>query len=333
MNDHFLDIAEKKNIAFFAYRLPNTHDIEFGADFVANTGFNNGFVIGEFTPGRIYNILPALTFEDVCNLPDMNLDDKSVPLSTNNEEYIQRIENIISQIKKDDLGKVVMSRVLTIKRYKSLSTLFNTLCDNYPKAFVYCFHTIETGTWIGATPEVLIKIKDNKGESMALAGTRPVDSIGDWDNKNINEQQMVTDFIRDILIKEKIEPKIGETSTLKAGPVEHIHTPIQFSLSSQTNIEHLISELSPTPAVSGLPRERALELIQDTELHKRGCYGGFCGIFSHENETQLFVNLRCMQIFKNWITLYVGGGITAESNPKDEWAETEIKSKTLLKFI
>ena len=94
-----------------------------------------------------------------------------------------------------------------------------------------------------------------------------------------------------------------------------------------------INKLQPTPAVCGLPKDRALDLIMKTEQHNREYYAGFCGPINYLHKTDLFVNLRCMKILKGQFALFVGGGLTAKSEPEKEWAETELKSETLKRII
>jgi isochorismate synthase len=94
----------------------------------------------------------------------------------------------------------------------------------------------------------------------------------------------------------------------------------------------LIRSLHPTPAVCGLPREKALQLIEKHETHNRNLYAGLIGYKSKE-ELNVFVNLRCMQVTENDFLLYVGGGITDQSIPENEWNETENKAKTLMRVL
>jgi isochorismate synthase len=99
------------------------------------------------------------------------------------------------------------------------------------------------------------------------------------------------------------------------------------------NVGNLLNNLHPTPAICGSPTKEALEIICSVEKHDREYYAGFLGPVGMENPIMLFVNLRCMQITDTNLILYAGGGITLESNPVDEWYETEIKAGTLLSVI
>ena len=91
----------------------------------------------------------------------------------------------------------------------------------------------------------------------------------------------------------------------------------------------LAKKLHPTPAVGGLPQQKAINFIRERENFDRQFYAGFFGIET-DNSARFYVNLRSMQLFKNGLVLYAGGGITAQSNPEAEWEETERKLQTLL---
>ena len=82
-----------------------------------------------------------------------------------------------------------------------------------------------------------------------------------------------------------------------------------------------------------MPKERALTAIKKLEKHNREYYAGFLGILNMDEKIALYVNLRCMKIYHDYLALYVGGGITADSNPEEEWEETGIKAETLKSII
>jgi isochorismate synthase len=119
--------------------------------------------------------------------------------------------------------------------------------------------------------------------------------------------------------------------TVAAGKIAHLRTVFQFPVSEIKNkIGKLVKELHPTPAVCGLPKEKAFDLILTTEKHKRRFYTGFLGPVNQNGNTDLFVNLRCAELGENTMNIYVGGGLTASSVAENEWEETIRKSQTLL---
>ena len=126
---------------------------------------------------------------------------------------------------------------------------------------------------------------------------------------------------------------VGEPYTQRAGHLLHLRTDIDGEMTGAEDLAELIQKLHPTAAICGLPRKEALRFIQNKENYSRDYYTGFMGELNApmQGESNLFVNLRCMQLFpkeqKAWI--YVGGGITASSDPEREWQETQAKSETM----
>ena len=129
--------------------------------------------------------------------------------------------------------------------------------------------------------------------------------------------------------------------TKVAGNLAHIHSRFQIPISSvASRAGKLIAGLHPTPAVGGLPKADAFILINRAEKHNRKYYTGFLGPWQMDGklgdnigDSKLFVNLRCAELGENAINIYVGGGLTALSNPEEEYTETELKSKTILSVV
>lgn len=255
-----------------------------------------------------------------------------LPASTDRGEYLASVSDLIAVLKQTG-GKTVISRCVT-----SLSPAVDwidaaeVLFDTYPKAFCHFGGSPSVGYWMGATPELLLAYdKDTRRyATMALAGTKAVGT--EWDDKNRREQQMVTDFIVDTLRPYSRSMSVGEVETLHYGRIDHLCTHITGVLDSSAKLSEVFDSLSPTPAVAGLPRPTALQRISSAERHSRGCYGGYITVQT-DGWVRAFVNLRCMQIRGNQYTIYSGGGITAQSTPEAEWAETVAKAAAIQQII
>ena len=140
---------------------------------------------------------------------------------------------------------------------------------------------------------------------------------------------MVTDYISAWMQEEDIDPEIGERETRAAGPVEHLATAIHGRLPLGWNPERALKSLAPTPALGGYPKNRALSLIKQNEAHHRGYYGGWFGPVRENGDFDFYVNLRSMLAGEKEVALFVGGGITSESDPAAEWEETCLKARTM----
>jgi isochorismate synthase len=210
--------------------------------------------------------------------------------------------------------------------------LFERLCDEYPNAFCYLLSSEKVGTWIGASPELLLQQQGMICRTVALASTHPSDESSTWNEKELNEHRYVVEAIEDTLEKQAcIDIERDGPKEHFAGPVVHLRTDFQATL-TKANAWEIVNDLHPTPAVCGTPRNLALQLIETREMHKRELYSGYIGWFE-EGNTKLFVNLRCAQLFKEQAYLYVGGGYTIDSIPDLEWDETERKAETLLHLM
>jgi isochorismate synthase len=112
--------------------------------------------------------------------------------------------------------------------------------------------------------------------------------------------------------------------------VEHLKSDITAVGNTKTHLLKVAKSLHPTPAVSGLPRAAALKFLAEWEPFDRSAYAGFFGLENNSNQSGIFyVNLRCMRIKADTLTLYAGGGINSESNAVAEWEETVTKLSTL----
>ncbi|WP_027377146.1 chorismate-binding protein [Kaistella palustris] len=247
--------------------------------------------------------------------------------------YEQKISEVIDVIKQKQLAKVVISRRKLLdlsNKIVSLSRTFLQLCNSYPNALVYFFIKGER-CWLGAFSELLGKFNRKSGafETMSLAGTLPLNET--WSAKETEEQMAVTDFIKSVLVNYSQSVEQGETCDHISGNIKHLRTDFKAAVSAEI-LPQLIAELHPTPAVCGIPKAICKDIIDDFEEHPRKFYAGYIEIET-EGFLQYFVNLRCAEFFRNAALIYVGGGITADSQPAKEWQETELKAEALLNNI
>jgi isochorismate synthase len=296
--------------------------------FVKNSHNKEGFFFSEFENGTIYSIQDYETA--INSWPSFTPFGSQNPIATEKDDYLDNVTKITSQIKAGEFKKVVFSKVKIIEKGDefNLEKTFNNLCNAHPKAFVYCISSEETGTWMGASPELLIEKENAEYKTVSLAGTRTENTP--WTNKEIREQQVVTDYITEIIKPFSSFYEISTPYDLQAGKVIHLKSDITFSLKQEFDLWNLLKQLNPTPAVCGIPMQKAKQLIAKLENHDRELYTGFIGPIGINNHNSLFVNLRNMKICNSHLVLFLGGGIMEDSNPIDEWEETENKASTLL---
>ncbi|MFZ4726147.1 MAG: chorismate-binding protein [Paludibacter sp.] len=344
------------NIAFFSYRLPYSNQIVTGIQlsqkinsFVGFENKQNGFVIMPFDS---QSTAKPLFIQSDISFIDENIDNFQLEkllsihfeavLTTNStyetskEDYLLQANSLINQLKNKELVKIVLSRAINSNLHvkSDAPNLFDKLTKTYPHAFVSFFNIPGVSCWIGATPETLLKSNSEGIQTMSLAGTKSLNTLDEWTDKEREEQQMVSDFVENVLRKfsfSEIE-KDGPFDQ-NAGNVSHLMTKYYCKGKLTTSDRYeLIKKLHPTPAVCGIPREKAYEMIRMTEQHDREYYAGFLGPINAEI-CDLFVNLRCMKLTDEGVSFFVGGGLTAQSQSESEWKETCMKLETLSKVI
>ncbi|MBI0400221.1 chorismate-binding protein [Cyclobacterium marinum] len=269
---------------------------------------------------------------------------KSNTSTTSKEAFLTTVEKAIAAIKSGDLYKVVPAKTKCIDLPENfdLASVFLTLCEAYPNAFINCFYSENTGFYIGASPETLIRTKGDEFFTMALAGTQiakgenPLKNAA-WTQKEIEEQALVSRYIVDCFKKIRLREykEIGPKTTV-AGGLLHLKSEFWVDMSA-TNFPQLgsvmLDLLHPTSAICGMPKDQALEFLQSEESFDRAYFSGFIGPVNMDEETTLYVNLRCAMLANKKIWLYAGAGITEDSVPEKEWEETEMKCNIIGQFL
>jgi isochorismate synthase len=199
------------------------------------------------------------------------------------------------------------------------------------------------GTWLGATPELLVRVEEKRiFKTVALAGTKVFEEGINlknvaWTQKEIEEQALVSRYIINNFKKIRLrEFEEHGPKTVIAGNLMHLKTEFSVDMKA-TNFPQLgsvmLDLLHPTSAVCGMPLEPSLEFLKQHEGYDREFYSGFLGPVNMNNAIDIFVNLRCMQLFEGQAIVYAGAGVTVDSVPEHEWEETEMKLNTLLNVI
>ncbi|MUH34547.1 isochorismate synthase [Zobellia amurskyensis] len=365
-----LDFFEKieshleNKLPFVVYRKPNEQavtaicqqddELHYLSDYT-----ETGFV---FAPFDSSSTTVLLKLDQVLRFTDFE-DEEIVKSESNREEtctkqkafHLDLVKKGIAEINVGNFDKVVLSRRIQLNMKTPPLALFRSLLHEYKTAFCYLWYHPKVGLWLGATPEILLTMRNRKITTMSLAGTQNYNNEEnpEWGNKELEEQQLVTEYIFNALEGKVSDLERTPTESVRAGSLLHLRTKISGN-SKQENLGEVIRALHPTPAVCGMPKEKTKAFILTNENYDREFYTGFLGELNFKTErnrnnrprntennvyrsisknTTLFVNLRCMQMNEDKVSIYVGGGITKDSNPEKEWVETVAKSKTMLKVI
>lgn len=308
-------------------RYPHSDVVTYAGELIkfSDKPAHSGFLVTDFTTENLYRFAVTEQFDENRKY---NLHFSGAkPVVYSKEEYLYRASGFLEDIQRKQFLKAIFSRVKEVEfNGEKTLELFDNLCEQYPDAFVYLLSSKKLGTWVGASPEFVVEKMGPELYTMSLAGTKKDESI-EWTEKEILEQDYVTKYIENSLKNIKVNnlKSIGPYD-YKAGSVIHLKTDI-YAETDLSSLE-LALFLHPTPAVSGLPKMESMDLIAEHETHERSLYAGIIGFYA-ENNSSLYVNLRCCQIQEDKAYLYVGGGFTKDSDLEKEWDETENKAKTL----
>ncbi len=351
--DFYESLTQQYNneLPFVAFRKPNVNTIKAilqnDSEFYKVSDFSErGFVFAPFDDKEDAVLIPSekskilIVSEVILNVPiAIGSEESHIKFSEDEIDkkgHINLIQKGIEAIHDNQFKKVVLSRKenVSISETNPIS-IFKSLLNEYISAFVYIWFHPKVGLWLGATPETLLKVEGSYFSTMALAGTQQYKGTVDvqWEDKEKIEQQLVNNYIVENLKELVTDLSVSEVKTIKAGSLLHLKSDISGSINNQTNyLQLLIKALHPTPAVCGLPRDKAKEFILNNENYDREFYTGFLGEIG-DIDSALFVNLRCMQLKNNKAILYVGGGITKDSISENELEETHNKAEIIKRVL
>ena len=248
-------------------------------------------------------------------------------------------------IKIGDIFQVVLSQRFERKLEKKPIEIYNYLRKSNPSPFMFFFN-YEDFNILGSSPEILVRLRKNEVTIRPIAGTRPrgknikEDKKYEFDllkdNKELAEHLMLLDLGRNDVGKVAKANTVKVTEKFKVEKYSHVMHIVSNVIGKFNNkftlFETLLSGF-PAGTVSGAPKIRAMEIIDELEKTKRKLYAGGIGYFTPNNEFDTCIALRTALIKNNKSYVQAGAGIVADSNPEKEYAETVNKAKALMKAV
>jgi len=278
--------------------------------------------------------------------------------TTDRDAWHDSVNAALDRIEAGDLRKVVLAQALEadLERPLTLPGTLTRLAGRYPDCYRFLLEPIRAGDadgvddadtggrpgFFGATPERLVDLTGRTVETGALAGTTgrgETPAEDEWlarellnDDKNVHEHELVADAIRDQLAPYAAAVSTGERRIRRLATVQHIETPITARLAADHHVLDLVEALHPTPAVGGLPPDRALRTIRDTEPFDRGWYAAPVGWFDAAGYGSFAVAIRSAVASPDdgRVTMFAGVGLVADSDPDREWDEVQLKYRPIL---
>ena len=269
----------------------------------------------------------------------------NVKSNISKNKFLKNVEKAKKYIKVGDIFQVVLSQRFEAKLTKNPIEIYKKLRINNPSPFMYFFNFNDFQI-IGASPEILVRLRNNKITIRPIAGTRPRGK----DNKEDK-------FYEKDLLKDKKELSehlmlldLGRNDTGKVSKINTVKVTEKFVIERYSHVMHIVSNvvgefdkkfskfdtlLSGFPAgtVSGAPKIRAMEIIDELEITKRKVYAGGIGYFSANGDFDTCIALRTAVSKNNKFYVQAGAGIVADSKPINEYKETINKAKALLKSL
>jgi len=255
----------------------------------------------------------------------------------------QMIEAAHQAFRTTPLKKVVLSRICQVRSRQPIDTdaALAQLQARYPGCYQFLFEPRPHHAFLGAPPELLVRVQGDCLETMALAGSAPRGATPTEDAangagllasaKDRHEHALVVDALRCRLSPITRRLEIGdEPQLLSLSNIHHLHTPVHGTLSAPRGVLPLVELLHPTPALGGSPRELALAFIQQHEPTLRGWYAAPVGWIDANLDGAFAVAIRSAVVQEKRAWLYAGGGIVPGSVAEREWEETGWKFKPML---
>jgi menaquinone-specific isochorismate synthase len=265
-----------------------------------------------------------------------------VEASANDEGYCAAVRTALERIDAGKFNKIVLARTRTIRASEPLHPLkmLNGLRQRFPDCYAFSIANGRGQSFIGASPERLVRASRGVLETEALAGSAPRGGSATEDavhggsllrsEKNRREQKLVLDSICRRLAPLGLNLEFPSEPTLrKLANVQHLQTPVRATLPEAVRLLDVLARLHPTPAVGGSPRAAAVASLRELEGFSRGLYAGALGWVNSRGGGEFFVGLRSALVDGTTAQLFAGAGIVAGSSPEKELAETELKFRAV----
>ena len=297
---------------------------------------------------KIKNEFASLNFYQEISLPKkftFKSNRNKIKSNLTKKQFKNKVLKAKKYIKKGDIFQVVLSQRFERKFEKKPIEIYNYLRKSNPSPFMFYFN-FQDFKILGSSPEILVRLRNNLITVRPIAGTRPRGKNAQQDNKYKNE-----------LIKDKKELAehlmlldLGRNDVGKVSKIDTVKVTESFKVEKYSHVMHIVSNVEgkfnnkvstfeallagfPAGTVSGAPKIRAMEIIDELEKNRRNLYAGGIGYFTPNNEFDTCIALRTALIKDNKFYVQAGAGIVADSKPEKEFEETINKAKALLKAV
>jgi len=313
--------------------------------------FNDGVIFDHYKKRAFYYCInEEENLEFIKNAEKLHFDNKKIKLGEfklnfTRSEYKEAIKKAKKYIKSGDIFQVVLSKRYEFDFEGDLTEFYLNLKKMNPSPYMF-FLKMGKRQIIGSSPEMLVRVENRVIETFPIAGTRPR-------GRNLKEDEtLAKELLSDL--KEKAEHimlvdlarndvgKVSEFGSVKVpkfmiihrySHVQHIVSKVVGRLKKGLSCYDALRAVFPAGTVSGAPKIRAMEIIDELEPTRRGPYAGAVGYFSYNGNADFAITIRTLIANENKGYIQSGSGIVADSSIRNEWFETEHKAEALLKAL
>ncbi len=286
-------------------------------------------------------------FENI-KLPDrftFKPNKNSIKSNISKNRFQRLVKKAKNYIKNGDIFQVVLSQRFERKINKKPIEIYNHLRKSNPSPFMFYFN-YEDFNVLGSSPEILVRLRKGEITIRPIAGTRPRGRTSKEDKKYVSDllkdKKEIAEHLMLLDLGRNDVGKVAKINTVKVtekfkvekySHVMHIVSNVVGKFNNQTSVFETLLSGFPAGTVSGAPKIRAMEIIDELEKNKRKLYAGGIGYFTPNNEFDTCIALRTALIKKDKFYVQAGAGIVADSRPEKEYAETINKAKALMKAV
>jgi anthranilate synthase component 1 len=313
--------------------------------------FNDGIVFDHINREAYYYFQGESRLEEIKKeIQDSTIDQSplkySRPISTpSQDDFQESVAKAKEYISSGDIFQTVLSKRYSFTFTGSLLHFYKALRNINPSPYMY-FLKMGERQIVGSSPEMLVRVENRNIETYPIAGTRPRtdDPLRNQalatellsDPKERAEHVMLVDLARNDVgrIAEYASVQIPEfMSVHQYSHVQHIVSRVVGKMRSDRDCFDALRVMHPAGTVSGAPKVRAMEIIEELEPTRRGPYAGAVGYFSYNGNADFAITIRTLTASQDNASIQVGAGIVADSDPEKEWYETEHKAEALMKAL
>jgi anthranilate synthase component 1 len=312
--------------------------------------YDDGFIFNHTQQSALYyyqeeNRLPEVekTLKKTDNNEELKI---SKPKTNISKKYFEHaVEKAKEYITAGDIFQVVLSKRYQFQTQGSLIPFYQALRHINPSPYMYYYKAGDRQI-VGASPEMLVRIDNRMVETFPIAGTTKI-TQDETENKRLAQDLLLDPKERaeHVMLVDLARNDVGKISNFGS-----VHVPEFMKVHQYSHVQHIVSQVIgklrddlesfdairsvfPAGTVSGAPKVRAMEIINELEPSQRGPYAGAVGYFSYNGNADFAITIRTLFANKNQAYIQAGAGIVADSIPEHEWVETENKAKALMKAL